>query len=209
MGLRARNIAHSFAGREVLRDIMLRVAPGEIVGLVGPSGSGKTTLGRILTGRITPRAGAVTVDGVALGEARRDVAFIGQSPREACNPRWTLRRIIAEPALIASDQGRAQSEAQSAAESVLLTEDLLDRVPSDVSDGQLQRAVIARALVQKPKYLVCDEPTSMLDPITTATVVAALRTEAGVLFISHDRRLLAAVADRVFELRDGELLLGN
>ena len=87
---------------------------------------------------------------------------------------------------------------------MFLDADLLERRPAAVSDGQLQRAVIARALVQDPAFLICDEPTSMLDPITSAGVVAVLRERAdagvGVLFISHDHRLLAAVADEVVEL---------
>lgn len=202
--LSARGISVAFGGRTVLDDVSLDVAPGRIVGLVGPSGSGKSTLAKVMSARLIPDSGEVAGGGPVR------VAMIGQAPRDACDPRWTLRRTIGEPFRIAAG-GRIGREASgeraavdAAAESVFLDADLLERRPAAVSDGQLQRAVIARALVQDPAFLICDEPTSMLDPITSAGVVAVLRERAeagvGVLFISHDHRLLAAVADEVVEL---------
>lgn len=202
--LTARDITVTFSGRTVLDGIDLRVTPGRILGLIGPSGTGKSTLARVLGGRLRPDGGSV----VGGGPVR--VALIGQAPREACDPRWPLRRTIGEPYRIAAGGGfrrEAPGERQAvdaAAHSVLLDAPLLDRLPDGVSDGQLQRAVIARALVQEAKFLICDEPTSMLDPITAAGVVEVLRQRAaegaGVLFITHDHRLLEAVADEVREL---------
>lgn len=198
--LSARGISVAFGGRTVLDDVSLDVVPGRIVGLVGPSVSGKSTLAKVMSGRLIPDSGEV----VGAGPVR--VAMIGQAPRDACDPRWTLRRTIGEPFRIAAGGriGREASGERAAAESVFLDADLLERRPAAVSDGQLQRAVIARALVQDPAFLICDEPTSMLDPITSAGVVAVLRGCAdagvGVLLISHDHRLLAAVADEVAEL---------
>ena len=202
--LSARGVTVAFRGRTVLGDVSVDVRPGRILGLVGPSGAGKSTLAKVLSGRIEPTAGSV------IGGGPVRVAMIGQAPRDACDPRWTLRRTIGEPFRIAAG-GRLGREAfgereavDAAAESVLLDGELLGRRPDGVSDGQLQRAVIARALVQEARFLICDEPTSMLDPITAAGVVAVLRERAaagaGVLFISHDHRLLDAVADEVMEL---------
>ncbi|MDY0113142.1 MAG: ATP-binding cassette domain-containing protein [Corynebacterium sp.] len=202
--LSARGVTVAFRGRTVLDDVSVDVRPGRILGLVGPSGAGKSTLAKVLSGRIEPTAGSV------IGGGPVRVAMIGQAPRDACDPRWTLRRTIGEPFRIAAG-GRLGREAfgereavDAAAESVLLDGELLGRRPDGVSDGQLQRAVIARALVQEARFLICDEPTSMLDPITAAGVVAVLRERAaagaGVLFISHDHRLLDAVADEVMEL---------
>lgn len=95
---------------------------------------------------------------------------------------------------------------RAACRRVELTEDLLERRPTEVSLGQLQRAALARLLVAGPRYLVCDEATAMLDAATTALVVDVLREEAqagaGVLVISHDQALLRAWADRVHDLRD-------
>lgn len=202
--LSARGVTVAFRGRTVLDDVSVDVRPGRILGLVGPSGAGKSTLAKVLSGRVEPSAGSV------IGGGPVRVAMIGQAPRDACDPRWTLRRTIGEPFRIAAG-GRLGREAfgereavDAAAESVLLDGELLGRRPDGVSDGQLQRAVIARALVQEARFLICDEPTSMLDPITAAGVVAVLRERAaagaGVLFISHDHRLLDAVADEVMEL---------
>lgn len=212
--LRAEGLAHSFSGREVLSGADIEVRPGEIVGLRGPSGVGKSTLGRALAGRFRPDAGAVTIGGRRPEAA--EIAYVGQAPRDASNPTWTLERIIAEPLAIAAKRGggvgagrgEASHLIREAASAVLLDDDLLARRPGEVSDGQLQRAVLARGIVQRPAFFVCDEPTSMLDPITTAAIVAALRgvvagDGAGVLLISHDVRLLRAVATRGYVLRDG------
>ena len=89
-------------------------------------------------------------------------------------------------------------------ESVGMTKDLLDRYPAQVSDGQLQRAAVARVLASRPDYLLCDEMTSMLDPATTATVARTVtglaRSGVGVLFISHDIPLLTVCTDRIIRL---------
>lgn len=125
-----------------------------------------------------------------------------QSPRAATDPRYTLARIIGQPADIA---GRAVDIEELAAE-VGLTADLLTRRPHQVSDGQLQRAALARSLAQQPRYLICDEATAMLDAATTATVAHILSaladTGVGVLAVSHDRPLLAAWADETVDVGD-------
>lgn len=224
-GLVATHLAHAYGGQQILDDTGISVKPGRIVGLVGRSGAGKTTLGRILSGRIPADSGVVSVDGTLItSRCVPEVAYLGQAPREACNPRWTLRRIIGEPVHIAALNGRPMRGTDTdivgnVAAAVLLDDALLHRTPEEVSDGQLQRAVIARALAQQPKYLVCDEPTSMLDPITTAAVVKTLRavcagsagnlsgdgSGAGLLFISHDLRLLKVIADDIYQLEDGKI----
>lgn len=203
MSLDAVNITAGYAGTsDVLRGESLSVPAGALVGLTGPSGTGKSTLARVLSLLLKPRAGVVTIDGYRVdgagfavpSEIRRRVAMLFQSPRAATDPRMTLRDIIEQPAAIA---GRTIATA-ALAERVGLTPDLLVRRPHQVSDGQLQRACVARALAQEPKYLICDEATAMLDAATTASIVRLVQSEArergiGVLLISHDTELLAAV----------------
>lgn len=207
MSLRAERLTAGYGAEPVLRDVSFTVAPGRITGLTGPSGTGKTTLGRVLAGLLTPRSGHVTCDGAPL--ARRDgrVAMLFQSPRRSCSPRLRLREIIAEPLQIRGVPARERPlRVEALAASVGLTPDLLDRLPAQVSDGQLQRAALARALAADPAYLICDEMSAMLDAASTASLATAIRTHAdeglGVLAISHDHALLRAWADDTVTLAD-------
>ncbi|MDH6284269.1 ABC transporter ATP-binding protein [Prescottella agglutinans] len=198
MALTAHHITAGHPGRPVLADVSLTVAPGRVVGLTGPSGSGKTTLARVLAGLHTPTSGHVTIDDKPLSAAGRGaIAMLYQSPRQAVAARWPLAKIIAEPC---RDFGASRAAAvRQVATRVGLTDDLLDRRPHQVSDGQLQRACLARVLIQRPRYLICDEMTAMLDPATTAALTAAItdatRDGLGVLAISHDHNLLEVWAD--------------
>lgn len=209
MSLRATNVTAGYGrGPDVLDRVSLVVAPGSVVGLTGPSGTGKTTLARVLVGLDRPRSGSVTVDGVPSAgtrfgtprAVRGSLAMLFQSPRTSTDPRLTLASIIAEPAVVA----RRKVDVMGAAARVGLTPDLLTRRPHQVSDGQLQRACLARALVQRPRYLVCDEATSMLDAATTASLVRLVLDEAaaglGVLLVSHDIDLVAACCASVVDL---------
>ncbi|WP_072803345.1 ABC transporter ATP-binding protein [Rhodococcoides yunnanense] len=191
---------------DVLTESSLSIPAGGLVGLAGPSGSGKSTMARVLALLLAPRAGEVTIDGTVVvgtgyavpSSVRRQIAMLFQSPRAATDPRMTLRAIIGQPA----DIVRRPIVVEELAERVGLTPDLLGRRPHQVSDGQLQRACIARALAQQPKYLVCDEATAMLDAATTASIMRLVQDEAreagmGVLMISHDTELLDALCARV------------
>lgn len=214
--LRAAEVTYSYASKPVLEEVNLTIERGELVGLIGASGSGKTTLAKLLSGRFVPASGEITIDGdpIVTGRDRRRsrIALVSQSPRDACNLRWTLREIIAEPLLIAGERNwEVIGEiVEDHAKRAMLERELLDRRPAEVSDGQLQRACLARATVMDPAFLICDEPTSMLDPIATAKIVEMLREtvrrDRGVLFISHDHRLLAACADRTMALEAGSMV---
>ncbi|MDO5683240.1 MAG: ATP-binding cassette domain-containing protein [Propionibacteriaceae bacterium] len=213
-GLVAQGVRVSFDGRIVLDGVSMSLPRGRTMGLVGPSGIGKSTLARVLAGLLVPQAGTVTHDGAPVvtrrGRMSNRIGMLFQSPRRSCNPQQRLGELIAEPLRYrprgeprTPRSAHAARVAEVAAE-VGLTTDLLGRLPAEVSDGQLQRAALARALVTDPAYLICDEATAMLDALTTASIVAVLRrrTEAGlgVLAISHDRELLDAWADDIIEL---------
>ncbi len=201
------------SGQPVLDGVDLDVAPGEVVGLAGPSGCGKSTLARVLALLLPPWAGEIRLDGepvrrfrhAAPRGQRTSVAVVFQQPRLSVDPRFRLREVIAEP-LHATGRGQGSGElVNELAATVDLTGELLDRRPHEVSDGQLQRACLARALALRPRYLICDEMTAMVDASTTAALVRvvtdhAARTGAGVLAISHDEALLTVWARRTARL---------
>ncbi|GLF93179.1 ABC transporter ATP-binding protein [Streptomyces yaizuensis] len=196
----------------VVRDVSLRLAPGEAVGLLGPSGCGKSTLARVAALLHRPYAGRVVLDGEPVTGARhtapRDrrtaIGVVFQQPRMSADPRLTLHDLIAEPLRATGRGAGAGTRVAELAGAVGLTGELLTRRPHEVSDGQLQRACLARALVLRPRWLICDEMTAMLDASTTAALVAVVeeyrRTEgAGLLAVSHDRVLLNRWCDRIVD----------
>ncbi|MEV6982714.1 ATP-binding cassette domain-containing protein [Sphaerisporangium sp. NPDC051017] len=199
--LHAEGVTVIYGRRRVLDNAGITLRPGTVTGLAGPSGCGKSTLARVLGLVQKPATGRVTIDGAearrwrsrAGRELRIRIGLIFQQPRLAVDPRFTLREIIAEP-LRAT--GRSPGRAGELAEEMGLTSDLLTRRPHEVSDGQLQRACVARALALRPRYVICDEMTTMLDASTQAHLVARLEayreeSGAGVLAITHDDELLA------------------
>lgn len=210
MTLRAHHVTcrYGTSPTPVLDAVSIAIPAGRTLGLTGPSGAGKTSLARILTGLQAPSSGTVTADGEPVGARRGrmagQVGMLHQSPRLATSPRMSLAAIIAEP--LAGSRAENAARARHLAERVGLTPDLLGRRPGEVSDGQLQRAALARALAAAPRYLICDEPTAMLDAATTATVAHILSaladTGVGVLAVSHDRPLLAAWADETVDVGD-------
>jgi peptide/nickel transport system ATP-binding protein len=200
--LEADSICVSFDGRLVLDAVGLTARGGEIVGVTGPSGCGKTTLLRVLAGLHRPDAGQVRYHGAAQPPPA-SLALLAQHPRLVCNPRWTLGRIIAEPALI----GGTPVSVDAIARCVGLDESLLQRHPGQVSDGQLQRACLGRIVAQQPTIVLCDEPTAMLDPIATDHVAELLRDVAdggaSVVLVSHDADLVSALSTRAHTLPGG------
>ncbi|MDN3295232.1 ATP-binding cassette domain-containing protein [Streptomyces ficellus] len=199
----------------VFRGASLSVAPGEAVGLLGPSGCGKSTLARVAALLHRPDAGRVVVDGEevrgwrhrAPRHLRTAIGVVFQQPRMSADPRLRLRDLIAEPLRATGRRDEATDRVAELARTVGLTDDLLGRRPHEVSDGQLQRACLARALVLRPRWLVCDEMTAMLDASTTAALVAAVETYrddhgAGLLAVGHDRVLLERWCDRTAQWAD-------
>ncbi|PZT70763.1 ABC transporter ATP-binding protein [Streptomyces sp. SW4] len=199
----------------VIQDVSLSVAPGEAVGLLGPSGCGKSTLARVAALLHRPDAGTVVVDGEpvrrwrhrAPRELRTAFGVVFQQARLSADPRLALGDLIAEPLRATGRREQAAGRVAELAATVGLTADLLTRRPHEVSDGQLQRACLARALVLRPRWLVCDEMTAMLDASTTAALVRVVedyraQTGAGLLAVGHDRVLLDRWCDRTVLFTD-------
>jgi len=214
----SRGYGHGRGRIEVLSRVSLDVRPGERVALCGPSGSGKSTLGRILALLDPPDEGEVVLDGEPVRATglrlprtvRQQVALLWQSPRTAADPRLALAALVTEPLRSGGRRHRpppAAIEAALAARcaQVGLAEELWGRYPHEVSEGQLQRACLARTLIARPAYLICDEPTSMLDVSTQAALLEIIAAEQrdramGVLLITHDRTLASHWCDRSVEL---------
>jgi oligopeptide/dipeptide ABC transporter ATP-binding protein len=206
----------------------LAIQSGETLGLVGESGCGKSTLGRLLIRLIPITSGEVLFDGEsilgltgsALRHARRAMQIIFQDPYGALNPRMNVADIIAEPLTI---QGVGPAVRQAQVREMLgmvgLPARAGERFPHEFSGGQRQRIGIARALITRPKFVVCDEPVSALDVSVQAQIVnllVDLRAELGLtcLFIAHDlavvkhisNRIAVMYLGRIVELADREVL---
>ena len=214
------NVTRSFdvgGKRELVavRNVTLRIQPGEVVGLVGESGSGKSTIGRMAIALLPPTEGRVAFDGTDLAgmatddlrRLRQRMQIIFQDPWGALNPRHTIGRLMEEPLLLHTTLSAAQrrEEVIAIAQRMQLGLPLLERYPAQLSGGQLQRVCIGRALATKPDLLVLDEPTSSLDVSVRAGILQlldTLRRETGVamLFISHDLETIQALCDRVVVL---------
>ncbi|GAA2978906.1 ABC transporter ATP-binding protein [Actinokineospora diospyrosa] len=201
-----------------LKGVSITVDQGECVGLVGESGSGKSTLGRALLGLAPVESGRITFDGQdithAKGAARRklanDIQVVFQDPYGSLDPTMTVGEILAQPLVVAKTP-RPGAVVEEMLERVRLPLDSVHRYPSEFSGGQRQRIAIARALVRKPRLIVCDEPVSALDLTTQATILDLfidLQRETGVayLFVSHDLGVVRRVCHRTSVMYRGEIV---
>ena len=207
--------------RRALHDVSLSVAPGEIVGIIGETGSGKSTFARTVLGLVRPSAGRIVIGGEDVGayggrqwrrlRRRGVVQYVFQDPLRSLDPDLTVEESLIEPLLI---QGVGRQEAGDRARTFLarvqLSEELLDRLPGELSGGQCQRVAVARALVTEPKLIILDEPVSALDSANRVQILQILKDlrTAGValVFISHDLGSAAGIADRIAVLYQGELV---
>ena len=225
MRLAITDLQVSFGERRVVRIAELAVAEAEIVGLAGGSGSGKsmTTLAVLgLAHTVGARvSGSIRLDGAELTglsprelrEVRgRRIAAIFQSPAMAFSPVFRVGSVVHRALRL---HGMSRAEATDAAahamRQVLLSPALLDRYPSQLSGGQLQRVAIALALALRAEVLLADEPTSALDVTVQAEVLELLRElrdreGMSVLFISHDLAVVAELCDRVAIMQDGRII---
>ena len=197
MRLKADNISFGYTEDcDILRGINFEIESGEVVGLTAPSGFGKTTLAKILAGYQMPKRGQVTIDG---RNTRQDgynpVQLIFQHPEKAVNPKWKMRKVLAE----------TQMPSDQMLERMGIQKEWLDRWPSELSGGELQRFCIARVLSEKTKFMIADEMTTMLDTITQAQIWKLVLEYArlqniGMIVISHDQVLMKRICERVVDL---------
>ncbi|MBV8426502.1 MAG: ATP-binding cassette domain-containing protein [Hyphomicrobiales bacterium] len=201
--------------------VSLRIAHGETLGLVGESGCGKSTLGRLLIRLTEPSAGAIFFEGEeitrlstkALRDKRRAMQIIFQDPYGALNPRMSVEDIIMEPLLIhgAKRDAPTRQKVSEMLDLVGLPKHARDRFPHEFSGGQRQRIGIARALVLRPKLVVCDEPVSALDVSVQAQIVNLLQDlqselRLTYLFIAHDLSVVKHISNRVAVMYLGKLV---
>jgi len=202
--------------------VSLEVRPGEVLALVGESGCGKTTLGRALLRLIEPTAGRLLLEGrdltglkrKAMRPLRRRMQVVFQDPGSSLNPRLPVITTLLEPMRvhgIGRDDAERRQQAEALLELVEMPADSLYRYPHEFSGGQRQRLAIARALVLKPRFILCDEITSALDVSVQAGILRLLRRlvdeqQLGMLFITHNMGVVEFLADRMAVMQAGRLV---
>ena len=200
MILEAKNLSFRYeeSGRKILDQFSLQVDRSERVGILAPSGFGKTTLCKILAGYEEPETGTVLMDGKSLYSYKGycPVQMIWQHPEQAVNPRLRMRNVFEE-----GDQVETELIKKLGIEP-----DWMNRFPTELSGGELQRFCIARALGKRTRFLLADEISTMLDLITQSQIWHFLMEETqrrgiGMIVVSHSPELVEKVCTRVVELK--------
>ena len=199
------------SGRELVRGLDLRLAPGESLGLVGESGSGKTLTCKALLGLLPEGLSAL----FEKKEITEDTAMVFQNPMSALDPLCRVRRQLEE--ILETRRGLSGTEAVRRAKELFvrlaLPEELLekDRYPWELSGGQCQRVLIAMALACRPELLVCDEPTTALDVAVqeqTLSLIGELQRELGfaMIFVTHNLAVASRMCGRLAVMREGRII---
>lgn len=198
MQLRAEKVSFKYndEGKWILKDVDFTINEGEIVGLIAPSGYGKTTLAKILAGYQNPNKGKVVIKGHNK-KGYNPVQLIFQHPEKAVNPKWKMKDILNE----------AYTPSKELLESIGIEKEWLNRWPSELSGGELQRFCVVRALSPDTKFLIADEMTTMLDAITQAQILNVIldivkKQNIGLIVISHEKAILDRICDRFVDLRE-------
>lgn len=192
--------------QEVLHDISFDVRKSEIMGLVGESGTGKSTLAKVILGMVKPTSGEVI-------HFSQRPQMIFQDPYSSLNPAFTVKRIMEEPLKIqgVKDKAERTERVMEMLKLVELPEECLTAKPGELSGGQRQRVSIGVALIQKPKFIIADEPVSALDVTIQAQILKLLKKlrkelELSFLFISHDLNVVYQLCDRVLVMKGGQIV---
>ena len=200
MILEAKNLSFRYeeSGRKILDQFSLQVDSSERVGILAPSGFGKTTLCKILAGYEEPETGTVLMDGKSLYSYKGycPVQMIWQHPEQAVNPRLRMRNVFEEGEQVETELIKKLG----------IEHDWMNRFPTELSGGELQRFCIARALGKRTRFLLADEISTMLDLITQSQIWHFLMEETqrrgiGMIVVSHSSELVEKVCTRVVELK--------
>ncbi len=218
--LSAHSITKSFGPRtarhQVLFDVSADVHAGECLAVIGGSGSGKSTLTRIMLG-LEYESQSIVGGRKSPGFAalRRESGLVFQDPFSSLDPRWRVAKSVAEPlSLQRRDLNNTDIDERVAAALTMAglePADFLNRYPIDLSGGQAQRVVIARAIINEPKVILADEPMSAIDVaariqiLDTFAAIRAARPSTAIIMVSHDLGVVQHIADRILVLHDGRL----
>lgn len=207
----------------VLKNVSFEFERGEIIGLIGASGAGKSTIGKILAGLETPTKGDVYFEETILTNLKpkerrkfaKHIAMIFQDPYESLSSRLKIWQLIEEPLVIQGiepNKEKRMALVREALKVVSLDPDkYMDRFPHELSGGERQRVGVARAFVCKPRLIIADEPTSMLDTSLRLELIQLLKQmnmDYGIsyVFVTHDIALTKGFCDRIIVLHEGEIV---
>lgn len=199
------NLNVYYGKNHILKDVNLKIAHGEIVGLLGESGCGKSTLAKTICGLLKKTSGEIYLDGKP--------QMIFQDPYGSLNPSMRIGRILEEPLRINTKLGRDEinKRVREMAERTGIDLNLLDSYPNELSGGQRQRVSIALSLMLNPALVIADEPVSALD-VTIQKKVLTLLYElnrdfnVGMLFISHDIKVIYEMCSYIYIMKDGMIV---
>ncbi|MGH1491819.1 MAG: ABC transporter ATP-binding protein [Acidimicrobiales bacterium] len=205
----------------VIDGLDLQVEAGETLGVVGESGSGKSTLAHSIVGLVTPVGGSIRFGGTELiglkGRARKPIQqrmqMVFQNPLLSLSPRLSIGAQLHEPLQVHTDLGSAGRNERIAEwlDALELSDGITSRYPHELSGGQAQRVVLARAMTLEPDVMVFDEPTSALDVSVQAGVLNLLQrlkgqNELTYLFITHDLAVARHLSDRIAVMQAGQIV---
>ncbi len=213
--LLAEKLAKSYKGREVVKNVSLRIESGEVVGLLGPNGAGKTTTFYMVVGLVKPNAGSLTLDGRDIAQLpmhMRAQLGIGYLPQEAS----VFRKLSVADNILAILQTRKEL---NNSQRIQKMEDLLDELHishirnnlgMSLSGGERRRAEIARALASEPRFILLDEPFAGVDPISVLDIQGIIKhlkdRDIGVLITDHNVRETLKICERGYIMNAGEVI---